>query len=181
MGWLILLALLLVLAPFILKGKAKVQPDYPYCRENALFSAAERSFYGVLCKAVEDKAIVFAKVRVADVLQTENGLSASERQTSFNRISAKHFDFLLCKSDDLSIIAAVELDDSSHGAKRAVERDKFLEGVCQSAQLPLHRFKAKNNYNIADLRAEIFQANQSKGNLSSPEQTIEPSLPAQHN
>lgn len=62
----------------------------------ALLTPAERSFYGVLISAVGDSALVFSKVRVADVLKPQKGLDRSNWQRAFNRISSKHFDFVLC-------------------------------------------------------------------------------------
>ncbi len=56
----------------------------------------------------------------------------------------------------LSVMAAVELDDSSHNSKKRRERDEFLEGACDAAQLKLHRFKAKSSYNISEVRGELF-------------------------
>ena len=41
-------------------------------------------------------------------------MSPSERQAAFNRISSKVLDFVLCDPNNLAIIAAIELDDSSH-------------------------------------------------------------------
>jgi hypothetical protein len=45
--------------------------------------------------------MVFGKVRVADVVETASGLRWSDRLRAFNRISAKHFDFLVCDSNIL--------------------------------------------------------------------------------
>jgi hypothetical protein len=130
--------------------------DFPYSQIDHLFTPAERSFYGVLCQACEGKVVVFGKVRVADVLKTESGLSNSVRQIAFNRISGKHFDYVLCNPDDLSIIATVELDDSSHNSKKAIKRDEFLESSCEAAGLTLHRFKASYNYKVSEVRDVIF-------------------------
>jgi hypothetical protein len=132
--------------------------DFPYHQIGHLFTPAERSFYGVLCQACEGKVIVFGKVRVADVLKTESGLSNSVRQIAFNRISGKHFDYVLCNPEDLSIIATVELDDSSHNSKKAIKRDEFLESACRAADLTLHRFKASYNYKVSEVRDVIFPA-----------------------
>ena len=130
--------------------------DFPYDQISHLFTPAERSFYGVLCQATKDQAIVFGKVRVADVLKTQTDLSAKDKRIAFNRISGKHFDYVLCKPDDLSIIATVELDDASHNTKKAIKRDEFLESACKEANLPLHRFKAKSSYKVAEVRDIIF-------------------------
>lgn len=130
--------------------------DCPYDQIGHLFTPAERSFYGVLCQATKDQAIVFGKVRVADVLKTQTDLSAKDKRIAFNRISGKHFDYVLCKPDDLSIIATVELDDASHNTKKAIKRDEFLESACKEANLPLHRFRARSSYKVAEVKEKIF-------------------------
>ena len=49
-------------------------PAERYRSRGPLLSAAERSFFGVLQQAADDDKLVFAKVRVADVLSPERGL-----------------------------------------------------------------------------------------------------------
>ncbi len=126
-----------------------------YRRRPYLLSKAERSFYGVLIQAVNGNALVFSKVRVADVLAPVKGLNRSNWQQSFNRISAKHFDFILCDPLDCSIKLAIELDDASHGSLQRQKRDAFLEKACESANLPLLRVKAARGYVITDIRHQI--------------------------
>jgi hypothetical protein len=63
-------------------------------------------------------------------LEPKSGLGRSARQKAFNKIAAKHFDFLLCDKEDLSVACAIEIDDASHNSKRRQERDEFLKGVC---------------------------------------------------
>ncbi|MEH6444484.1 MAG: DUF2726 domain-containing protein [Oceanospirillaceae bacterium] len=123
-----------------------------------MFTLAERSFYGVLCQATKGKALVFGKVRVADILKTQSGLCAKVRQIAFNKISGKYFDFVLCHPADLSIIATVGLDDASHNSKKAVRRDEFLAAACKAAGLKLHRFKAQKSYNIVEIQQPLFPA-----------------------
>ena len=157
--FLYVLLIMIVAAVFLFK-RAKSSPvvetALPYSKTGNLFPPAERSFYGVLCQATKGKAIVFGKVRVADILKTKSGLSNKDRQISFNRISGKHFDFVLCHPDDLSVIATVELDDSSHNTKKSIKRDQFLEAACKSANLILHRFKASHSYKVTEIREAIF-------------------------
>jgi ssDNA-binding Zn-finger/Zn-ribbon topoisomerase 1 len=129
--------------------------DFPYQRTGALFSPAERSFLGVLHQAVGNNAAIFGKVRVADVVEPETGLSRSDRQSAFNRISGKHFDFLLCDNENLSVICAIELDDRSHQSKNRHQRDEFLQGVCEAAGVPLIQVPAKSGYVIEDVKQMI--------------------------
>ena len=120
-----------------------------------LFSPAERSFFGILQQAFSEEYVVFGKVRVADILLPEKGLNKSQWQTAFNKISSKHFDFVLCTKDDLKIIAALELDDKSHRSKKAQNRDSLLNNVCESAGFPLVRFPAKKGYQIQEIKSTV--------------------------
>ncbi len=113
----LVLLVLLLLAIFWSRGKKG--KALPYDLQETLFSPAERSFLGVLDLAVGDQAWVFAKVRVADVLTPETGMGKSKWQQAFNKISAKHVDYLLCHPSDLSFICAIELDDSPIATRSA--------------------------------------------------------------
>lgn len=139
-----------------IKNSVPVSIEAPYELIGPLFTPAERSFYGVLSLACEDQALVFGKVRIADILKPKKGLNRSLWQTVFNKISAKHFDFVVCRPDDLSVLAVIELDDNSHLQKKRIERDEFIELACLNASLKLHRFKASESYNINDIKSHIF-------------------------
>ena len=128
---------------------------FGYRRKPYLLSKAERSFYGVLTQAVGDKALIFSKVRVADVLAPQKGLNRANWQRAFNQISAKHVDFLLCDPQDCAIKLAIELDDASHGSAKRQKRDAFLEQACKSAGLPLLRIRAARGYGVADIRQQV--------------------------
>lgn len=133
-------------------GKAT---DYPYKKLDVLFSPAERSFLGVLKQVVSSDVEVFGKVRVADVITPKKEMSRSDWQKAFNRIAGKHFDYLLCNKNDLSIICAIELNDSSHNSNIRTERDKFLEGACRSANVPLIKISAKASYSLTEIGNHI--------------------------
>ncbi|MDM8516386.1 DUF2726 domain-containing protein [Desulfobacterales bacterium HSG16] len=100
MNWIVIsLFIVVVLAIVIVKLSQKqgTQPiEYLYQKIDTLFSPAERSFLGVLNQAVDENTQVFGKVRVADVITPKKGMPRGEWQKSFNKISGKHFDFLLC-------------------------------------------------------------------------------------
>ena len=126
--------------------------ELPYERNSVLLSAAERSFLGVLEQALGEGYRVCPKVRVADAISVRRPLPRGEWQRAFNRISSKHFDFILCRSTDLEIACAVELDDSTHQRNDRQERDMFLGEVCSVSSLPLLRFPAKGAYTVSDIR-----------------------------
>lgn len=150
------LVLLVLLLLAIVWSRGKKGKSLPYDLQETLFSPAERSFLGVLDLAVGDKARVFAKVRVADVLTPEARMGKSKWQQAFNKISAKHFDYLLCHPADLSFLCAVELDDSSHRHQKRKARDLFLKEACDSAGLPLLQIPASSHYQVEELREQLL-------------------------
>ena len=140
------------------KSSTKIDGSLSYQKLPVLFSPAERSFLGVLDLAVGSDFRVFGKVRVADVLAPQGGLSKTERQVALNKINRKHFDFVLCRADDLTVLCAIELNDASHQQKHRQERDELLAEVCRSAGLPLIMFDARHAYAAADVSARIAEA-----------------------
>ena len=150
------IAIIALLASAVLVSKGKSQ-GLPYAVKDTLFSPAERSFLGVLDQAAAPVYRVFGKVRIADVVEVRGVSNKSLRTTAFNKISAKHFDFVICRADDLQLVCVVELDDKSHATQSVQKRDRFVESVCAASKLPLLRVAAKHAYTVADLRHELLQ------------------------
>jgi ssDNA-binding Zn-finger/Zn-ribbon topoisomerase 1 len=91
------------------------------------------------------------------VIGPANGMNKSKRQIAFNKISAKHFDFVLCDKKNLSVVCAIELDDKSHLQKKTIARDKLVNSACNTAGLPLVRFKAKATYKRNEIEETLSQ------------------------
>ncbi len=160
MRWLLLVLVLLALVGFfLLKRRNRSLPEgpeaLPYVLGDALFTPAERSFLGVLDQAVGTDFRVFGKVRVADIVAVTKGTPKPLWQRAFNQISAKHFDFVLCRPNDLKPVCVIELNDQSHAKESRQGRDKFLERVCAAAGIPLIFFPAKSAYALAEVCASI--------------------------
>jgi len=159
MNWLVIAVVLVaIIALVVLKlvQKQGVQPaEYPYRKIDILFTPAERSFLDVLNQATGENTQIFGKVRVADVIAPKKGMPRSDWQKAFNKISGKHFDFLLCDKKDLSALCAIELNDSSHNSKKRKDRDIFIEGACWSANVPLIQFAARATYNISEIQNSL--------------------------
>ena len=137
---------------------ADIESQYSYQSRKQLFSPAERSFYGVLLQAVGNTHCVMAKVRVADVVSPHKGLSKSDWRKAFNRISAKHFDYVVCDAATLDVRYVVELNDKSHDKPARVERDRFLQEVCRSAGVPLFTFRVQRSYSLPDVTEVLSEA-----------------------
>lgn len=159
MSWLFLILIVLLMLAVIaikLKQSAVQTEGYPYTKKQVLFSPAERSFLGVLDQAIGEEYLVFGKVRVADIVEPQRSLDKSKRQKAFNRISAKHFDFVLCAKGDLAVVCAIELNDQSHQQRKRQDRDAFLVGLCQAISLPLIQMPAQRTYSVPEIRAKVL-------------------------
>lgn len=143
----------LLLAALLFRRWRVRRAQRPYRRLPALFSPGERAFLRVLREVVGERALVFGKVRVADILTPRRGLRGQHWWQAFNRISAKHFDFVLCDPQDLAVLCVLELDDASHQRPERRARDAFLNDACASARLPLLRVPARARYPRRELQA----------------------------
>ena len=152
-----------LLAALAIGNRKSGSLGYPYVPAKTLFSAAERSFLGVLDSAVGAEYRVFGKVRVADIAAIKPGLGASASQGALNRIAFKHFDYVVCRADVMTAVCAVELNDKSHTGQRARARDDLLLKVCQTIGLPLLVVPAKQGYELQDVRSQFRAAIASPG------------------
>jgi hypothetical protein len=136
-GYALIALIMLALIALVLKARSQGRIALPYVASKTLFSAAEQKFLAHLEQAAGPQFRVFVKVRIADVAQVKPGLSRSMHQAALNRIASKHFDFVVCRPHDLAVVCVVELNDRTHGGKRAKQRDAFVADVCQTIGLPL--------------------------------------------
>lgn len=128
------------------------ETGYPF-EPGKFLSPAERSFFGVLQVAVDGEFVIFAKVRMADLIKIRKG--TEKRQSHFNRISAKHVDFVLCTTDTVEPVLVIELDDASHKKESAKAADDFKDKAFAAAGLPVLRIAAKRGYVVDDVVEQI--------------------------
>ena len=130
-----------------------------YDAKGALLTPAELKFLGVLDQVVGTHYRIMAQVRLADVIKVKGNLDKSARSSAFNRIKAKHLDFVACDPSDMTVKFAIELDDSSHNRPNRRARDAFLEEAMKSAGVPLYRFAVKREYDPQEVHQVLFTPN----------------------
>lgn len=138
-----------------LSGRSAGEGSYPYEANTCLFTPAERSFLGALDQVIGSEYRVFGKVRVADVLGVTKGMTRSEWRRAFNRIQSKHFDFVVCRACDSSIVLVIELDDKSHRMAQRVGRDDFIEKAVGAAGTPLLRIPCRRSYSTQEIHSLV--------------------------
>ena len=127
----------------------------PYRQRDDFLSAAEFSFYGVLCVAIDRAYTICPKVNLADVFFVAG---STQNQTHRNRINQKHVDFLLCDPRTMRPLLGIELDDSSHSRQDRQVRDELVNQVFQAAGLPILRIRVQAEYSTANISGLIRDA-----------------------
>ena len=147
-----------IIANILIKSRAETgrSTAYPYERTTYLLSKAERSFYEVLYRSIGPDYRVFPKVRIADIVHVKPG--TEKWWVHFNKITAKHVDFLICSSATLTPALVVELDDISHSTAKARDTDAFRDNVFQAAGLPQLRVPVRAGYDPRDIAAQVQAA-----------------------
>jgi very-short-patch-repair endonuclease len=123
-----------------------------------LLSAAEVEFFRCLESICGASVLICPKVRLADLVLPRKGLDRSKFQIAFNRVSAKHVDFVLLRSEDLGVFGVVELDDRSHERQDRQDRDGLVDNILSQAGIPVCRVKAQSRYDLEALRGQLEKA-----------------------
>ncbi len=108
---------------------------YPY-KARHLLTKREYRFY-LLLREVADEyhCIICPKVGVKDLLSVTD---KKQYMKYFHKIAQKHVDFVIC-DQDLYVLFAIELDDSTHETRDARKRDHLKDKAFAAAGIPLKR------------------------------------------
>lgn len=129
--FLLLLGLMLLIRKFLYVRR------YPY-KAKPLLTRREYQFYRLLRQEADRHGLLICpKVGLKDLMAVSAGRSYMRY---FRLIAQKHVDFVVC-DQNLNILFAVELDDSSHDTKNARKRDHFKNRAFRAAQIPLKRIR----------------------------------------
>ena len=138
--------LLLLLTPLFTRKKH----TNPYERIDTILTPAEQRFYGALTTALQGRALVMAKVRIADLLKVRSTVPRKLFWHYFSKISQKHVDFVLIDTKTFTTLCVIELDDKSHAQNERKQRDAFVDYVMKQTGIPLHRFPVRRHYNLTE-------------------------------
>ena len=113
----------------------------------------EQGLWEPLHLAIEGKYALFAKVRLADVIECPRGRRDERRW--FRKIGSYHVDFVVCESRSTRPLLVIELDDRRHRERIRRERDQFKDRALQSAGVPIYRIRAQQAYDPIELAKRI--------------------------
>lgn len=120
---------------------------WPFYSRTVL-SPPEQVLYFRLCSALPQQ-VILAQVGLSRVLGVKKG---NDFHTWNNRINRMSADFVVCNKDG-SVLAVIELDDSTHKQERRREADAKKDKALASADVKIIRWNVKAMPNEADIRA----------------------------
>lgn len=157
MGSIILLLLVIVAVIVIfvaLKAKSKdgaVDDEvWPFYAKKPL-SQPEQVLYFRLIQALPDH-IILAQVQLSRLLGVKKGNNFQSWNNRINRMSA---DFVVCNKDS-SIVAVIELDDSTHQREDRQAADAKKDRALASADIRIVRWQAKSIPDIASIKTTFI-------------------------
>lgn len=109
-----------------------------------------KNYLGMRSYAAFHDLIICPKVRLADLVRVKNNCSGKTWHRRFNRICAKHVDFVFC-DPDMNVKLIVELDDRSHNRADRQERDKFVDAVLTGAGYTIVHIRAFDDAGVEAL------------------------------
>jgi len=131
-------------------------PDLPYRRKEYFFTISEKAFFNLLKSIIGNNYLLLSKVRIADLIYFP-GNETSDFYHYFNKIKAKHVDFLICDNELMQPLFIIELDDVSHLREDRQERDKFVDQAFKSAGIPILHIKSAACYNQSEIAGYLSQ------------------------
>lgn len=126
----------------------------PYNRKNNFYSNEERLFLGTLMRAIGNEYLILGKVRVADLILINGGLSLKHRVAAYERIAGEYVDFVVCDRRTTKILLVVQLvrrEVAGKGVSRGLLDDAF-----KTANIPLVRFYESSGYEVSELRHAVL-------------------------
>jgi len=150
---------LLTLWVFYKLIKSRRTTRITYQRQNFLLSQEEKQLYAALYQAVGEDYVIFAKIRVDDLVSPRSSPKGDQAWEELEALEETHFNFVLSSKTDLSIACAIQLiQHKTHDQKTNPTGGALLKVICQSAGLPLVRLEAGPFYDTVDIREAIAEA-----------------------
>ena len=124
-------------------------------RKPALLSPVERSFLGLLEKAVQNEYRIVNRVKLADVLDVREQASDKSRRSIALKLNAKYLDYVLCEPDSMKVIAVLDLVNTHSKEGHKAVPDWFVSGALDAAGVPYLRIGIKAGYSVTELQAAL--------------------------
>lgn len=131
-------------------GKHKQKASsFPYQISSKFVSPAELSFYLQAYEILNGRYTICPKVALSELLAVK--AKGKSWRSAFNKISQKSVDFVVCETQTMKPLYAIELDDASHDRPDRQKRDDFMDRAFAAAGLALLHVDCKRGYSHEEM------------------------------
>lgn len=149
--WIALALAILYMLSEVANTKSRASAGkWPFYAKKPLTSPEQVLFHRLL--AALPNHIVLAQVQVSRVLGVKRGHNFAQWNNRINRLS---YDFVVCAKDS-TVIAVIELDDSSHNDKRRQETDAKKDKATAAAGIKMIRWQVRDMPDAARIKVAIL-------------------------
>jgi hypothetical protein len=127
-----------------------------YKERESLLTPPELEFFNLLKKVVGKNETIFAKVRQADILETNYHQNHPAFWTWFNRISRRHVDFVLCDPETTRVHTVIEINDGLRQRANRMSRNHELRQTLGQTNIKLVEIMARAEYDEDEIRQLIY-------------------------
>lgn len=147
-----LLVLLVIMATIVVNRFIHHGNPFPFHRKTQLFTHVERSFLQLLERAVGNQYKIINRVKLADILELKENADSKTKRSALLKLNAKYLDYVLCNSEDMSIVAVIDLVNNANKEGHKAVPDWFVSGALEASGIPYIRMKIKAGYTVADIQ-----------------------------
>ena len=127
--------------------------DLLYERQ-AIMTPGELRFFKILKTIISPAMTVFPQVRLASVVKPKDPF----KWKNFAPLAIRSLDFVITDFESGSTLLVIELDDKSHSLIKRQFRDKFIDRVLRSANIPILHIPYQKYYDHRALKILIENA-----------------------
>ena len=120
-----------------------------YEKKSRSLSHDNSEIFKAIRTALNTEYTLLTNINATDVLAVVTNNNALVSQVAVKNIATKQFDFVVCENESLKAVCVITLGEVI---------EPVLINACESAQLPIARFRVQESYDPEIIRASIFQA-----------------------
>jgi len=146
MLWIIISIIVVIIIFFLVKmlfkRKEHTQIRSAFRTTERVMNESEQELFANLQKTLGGEYTILSNARLEDFVEiNEQEVMDNEKMADLrNRIKSHHADFLICDRSSTKPLLAVELDDKSHYDAERQERDKYIDDLYKTIDLPIKHF-----------------------------------------
>jgi hypothetical protein len=121
-------------------------PNLPYQQKEPFFNQSELVFFQILNGRIDaHRFTIFPKVRLADIVAVAK-VNGKKPFGAWNKIKAKHIDYVIWDLVESKVVMVIELDGNSHNGNGAKKNDAFKDELFAKVGLSLVRVAVGSDF-----------------------------------